>query len=85
MILEFSIANFLSFKDKVTFSMFANSTSGLDENYIISNGRKILKTAAIYGANASGKTNLFINSLSSGLVNGFFILFDDITEYEDDR
>ena len=59
MILEFSIANFLSFKDKVTFSMFANSTSGLDENYIISNGRKILKTAAIYGANASGKTNLF--------------------------
>ena len=59
MILEFSIANFLSFKDKVTFSMFANSTSGLDENYIISNGRKVLKTAAIYGANASGKTNLF--------------------------
>ena len=59
MILEFSIANFLSFKDKVTFSMIANATSGLDENYIISNGRKILKTAAIYGANASGKTNLF--------------------------
>ena len=57
MILEFSIVNFLSFKDKVTFSMFANATGGLDENYTISNNRRILKTAAIYGANASGKTN----------------------------
>ena len=59
MILEFSVANFLSFKDKVTFSMFANATNGLDNNYIISNDRRILKTNAIYGANASGKTNLF--------------------------
>lgn len=59
MILEFSIANFLSFKDKVTFSMLANATSGLDDNYIVSNDRRILKTTAIYGANASGKTNLF--------------------------
>ena len=59
MILEFSVANFLSFKDKVTFSMIANATSGLDDNYIISNERRVLKTSAIYGANASGKTNLF--------------------------
>ena len=59
MILEFSIANFLSFKDKVTFSMLANATNGLDDNYIISNDRRVLKTNAIYGANASGKTNLF--------------------------
>lgn len=59
MILEFSIANFLSFKDKVTFSMLANATNGLDDNYIVFNNLKVLKTTAIYGANASGKTNLF--------------------------
>lgn len=59
MILEFSIFNFLSFRDKVVFSMMANATSGLDDNYVLVNDRKILKTAAIYGANASGKTNLF--------------------------
>lgn len=59
MILEFSITNFLSFKDKVTFSMLANATKGLDDNYVIYKDRKILKTAAIYGANASGKTNIF--------------------------
>ena len=41
MILEFSITNFLSFKDKVTFSMLANATNGLDDNYIIFNGRRV--------------------------------------------
>lgn len=59
MILEFSIENFLSFKDRVSFSMLANSTSGLSDNYIEFKGKKILKTAAVYGANASGKSNLF--------------------------
>lgn len=59
MILEFSISNYMSFKEKVTFSMLANSSKGLDDNYIIVNDRKILKTGAIYGANASGKSNLF--------------------------
>lgn len=59
MILEFSVTNYLSFKEKVTFSMIANTTSGLEDNYFVSNDKKILKTAAIYGSNASGKSNLF--------------------------
>lgn len=59
MILEFSVKNYLSFKNKATFSMLANSNKGLDDNYVEINDKKILKTAAIYGANASGKSNLF--------------------------
>lgn len=59
MILEFSVKNFLSFKEKVTFSMIANSNKGLDDNYIEIGGNKVLKSAAVYGANASGKSNLF--------------------------
>lgn len=59
MIIEFSVKNFLSFKERVTFSMLANSNKGLDDNYVEYNDKKILKTSAIYGANASGKTNLF--------------------------
>ena len=59
MIIEFSIANFLSFKERVTFSMLANSSNGLEDNYIKVNDKRILKTSAIYGANASGKSNLF--------------------------
>ncbi len=59
MIIEFSLKNYLSFKEKVTFSMLANSSNELENNYVLSGNKKILKTAAIYGANASGKTNLF--------------------------
>lgn len=59
MILEFSVENYLSFKKRVTFSMIANSSKGLDDNYILLGDRKVLKTVAIYGANSSGKTNLF--------------------------
>lgn len=59
MIIEFSITNFWSFKERTTFSMLANSSSGLENNYVKINDKKILKSSAIYGANASGKTNLF--------------------------
>lgn len=59
MILEFSVKNFLSFKEKVTFSMIANSNKELNDNYIEIGGNKVLKSAAVYGANASGKSNLF--------------------------
>lgn len=59
MITEFSIKNFLSFKNTITFSMLATSSSGLDDNYIRIEDKKILKSSAIYGANASGKSNIF--------------------------
>ena len=59
MILEFSVKNFLSFKEKVTFSMIANSNKELNDNYVEIGGNKVLKSAAVYGANASGKSNLF--------------------------
>lgn len=59
MILEFSVTNFLSFKEKNTLSMIANASNGLENNYVVVKDKKILKTAAIYGSNASGKSNLF--------------------------
>ena len=50
MLLEFSIENFLSFKNKVSFSMLANTTKGLENNYVeLPSGKKVLKTAAIFG------------------------------------
>ncbi|MCD6185455.1 MAG: ATP-binding protein [Deltaproteobacteria bacterium] len=68
MLIEFSVGNYRSFKDVVTFSMVAANLKSkdpkLDENNIF-NYRKsvnLVKTAAIYGANASGKSN-FIKAL----------------------
>jgi len=60
MILELKIQNFLSFKNEVTFSFEATSDNTL-ENYYIAiqpDGTKLLKMAMVYGANASGKSNL---------------------------
>lgn len=58
MLIEFSVTNFLSFKDKNTFTMMASSDNTLKDNYVEFGKDKILKMTAIYGANASGKTNL---------------------------
>ena len=60
MLLEFSVKNFLSIKDEVILSLYASDEiKGHEEyNLIPVGGRHILKTAVIYGANASGKSNL---------------------------
>lgn len=64
MLIEFSVGNYRSFKENATFSMVAaNITSKekrLDENNIfkVDDKLELLKSAAIYGANASGKSNL---------------------------
>lgn len=58
MITEFSVTNFLSFKDKVTFSMIGENVDDLDDNYLEVHDKKILKSAVIYGGNATGKSNL---------------------------
>lgn len=64
MLIEFSVGNYRSFKDRVTFSMVAASLVSkdkkLDENnvFTVDDELALLKSAAIYGANASGKSNL---------------------------
>lgn len=58
MLIELSITNFLSFKEKITFSMLASSDNILEDNYSYVGNEKILKVTSIYGANASGKSNL---------------------------
>lgn len=58
MLIEFSVKNFLSFKEKVTLSMEKGNGDENLENVISHDNVDLLKTAAIYGANASGKSNL---------------------------
>ncbi len=61
MFLQFTVDNFLSIKDSVTFSMnssykternIINASVGDDKDY------KLLNSAVLYGANGSGKSNL---------------------------
>ncbi len=67
MLLEFSVKNFLSFKEKTTFCMEAANGNENEENVIIADNERILKTTALYGANASGKTNL-IKAFTSAIM-----------------
>jgi AAA15 family ATPase/GTPase len=59
MILEFSVENTYSIKDRQAISFEA--TGDVDDGHIIHAGNKrLLKIAAIYGANASGKSNMLM-------------------------
>ncbi len=64
MLIEFTVGNYRSFKDPQTLSMVATSLKSKDERVDVNNVIKmdgqpnLLTSAAIYGANASGKSNL---------------------------
>jgi AAA15 family ATPase/GTPase len=62
MLIEFTVCNYLSFKDKATISMLASRKRELRDSNVVNDVKKglsLLKSSAIYGANASGKSNLF--------------------------
>ena len=70
MLIEFKAKNFTSFKNEVTFSMVSSEKLQelLNNRIEIETDFHLLKSASIFGANASGKSNL-LNAL------GFIIAF----------
>ncbi len=59
MLINLTIENFLSFDTPVSFSMEAGRKTSRHENHVCYvGGIPVLKGAAIYGANAAGKSNL---------------------------
>lgn len=60
MLLNFSVENFRSFRDENQFTMLATRIKDHEKNntFMVKTHR-VLRSAAIYGANASGKSNLF--------------------------
>jgi len=82
MIVEFSVKNFRSIKDLQTISFVATKLKSNQENYpdvdrnniVEVAGMRLLKTVGVYGANASGKSNV-IKALK------YFLLFIMAPEY----
>lgn len=64
MLIEFAIQNFKSFKQLQVFSLEASNEEDVNDNKTrvvkIDGGYRVVKTKAIYGANASGKSNLIM-------------------------
>jgi len=61
MLIQFKVGNFLSFRDIVTFSMVASPIKEHLTTHVFKANKyfTLLKIGTIYGANASGKSNLF--------------------------
>ena len=58
MIIEFTVGNFLSFKENKTLSLEATSITEYKESTFQAGDYTLLKSAVLYGANSSGKSNL---------------------------
>lgn len=61
MLLNFTMENWMSFRDETIMSMVASDAPVLDRQlpYVKEHDLKILPTCAIYGGNSAGKSNLF--------------------------
>lgn len=72
MLIRFSIKNWMSFRDQATLSMVSSLERRHGERVARINGLRLLPIATIYGANASGKTNLFnaLNFAKQFIVHG---------------
>lgn len=57
MLLEFTVGNFLSFKEKKTLNLTPANIKELPNNVLSSGKYSVLNGAVIYGANSSGKSN----------------------------
>ncbi len=62
MLIEFNVQNFRSIKKEVTLSLVASPDRSLDNNLIETDLLRdnLLRSAVIYGANASGKSNVIL-------------------------
>lgn len=80
MLIRFKVSNFLSFYEEQTFSMIAGATKKKEEHLIDEDNLKLLKFSAIYGANASGKSNLLkaIDLSKSIILRGIFANFNNL-------
>jgi len=86
MLIQFNFKNFKSFRDDATLDLSAAKMSEFNDRVVSVSNEKILPVAAIYGANASGKSNVYsafeymveyvVNSLHYG---------DDPVKFEENR
>ncbi|MBM6751640.1 ATP-binding protein [Mediterraneibacter glycyrrhizinilyticus] len=73
MLIQFNFKNFNSFRDEATLDLSAAKMTEFSERVISVGGEKILPVAAVYGANASGKSNVYaaFEYMTDYVVNSF--------------
>ncbi len=59
MLVQFRFKNFKSFRDEAVLDLSATKITEFAERVVSIGGERLLRAAAIYGANASGKSNVY--------------------------
>ena len=59
MLIQFSFKNFKSFRDEAVLDLSATKITEFSDRVVSIGREKLLPVAAIYGANASGKSNVY--------------------------
>lgn len=59
MLIRFNYKNYRSFRDDASLDMSATGITEHPEHVVECEGEQLLPVVAIYGANASGKSNVF--------------------------
>ena len=67
MLLQFSVENYKSFKERAVLSFEGSSDKEHPNNYVQTGKNKILKVLSVFGANAAGKSNIFL-ALTAALI-----------------
>ncbi|MBQ8314262.1 MAG: AAA family ATPase, partial [Lachnospiraceae bacterium] len=86
MLIQFSFKNFKSFREEAILDLSAAKMTEFSERIVSVGNEKILPVAAIYGANASGKSNVYnaFGYMSDYVVNSFKY-GDEEEEFEEFR
>ncbi len=86
MLIQFNFKNFKSFREEATLDLSATKMTEFSDRVVTIGGEKILPVAAIYGANASGKSNIYnaFEYMADYVMNSFKY-GDDEENFEDFR
>ena len=73
MLIQFNFKNFKSFREEATLDLSAAKITEFSDRVVSIGSEKILPVAAIYGANASGKSNIYsaFEYMSEYIANSF--------------
>ena len=81
MLIQFNFKNYKSFRDETSLDLSATKMKEFESSVVPIGGEKILPVAAVYGANASGKSNVYsaFEFMTAYVKKSFFYGDDDKT------
>lgn len=86
MLIQFNFKNYKSFRDEATLDLSATKMTEFAERVVTIGSEKILPVAAVYGANASGKSNVYsaFEYMTEYVINSFKY-GDEVKAFDDIR